>query len=362
MTGDVRVDALGATVGLAASALGDDLDTVARLWNDSVSTAHADVMLSVGLTTQGGFDVSAPDLHSLAAALSTRVTLAAIELRKSELVMLHACGVAADDGRVVAFVGPSGRGKTTLAKNVAQHFGYVTDETVGIGEDGTVYPYRKPLSIIDDPSNPGRKSQVAPESLGLLPLPDAPLSIGAVVLLDRVAEHVQEPQVSAVPMREALVSMVPELSYLPELPRPLQRLAALIDAIGGICALRYSEADTVATVVPTLLERPAAIEGWSVVPPSTHAEAPSAGEYLRVLPLDQLQIGAEYVVLHGRHVHVLDGIGPAVWDALATPSSAAQVVDAVVARHGRPEGEDPQVLVQAALDALLVAGLVHVGE
>ena len=80
--------------------------------------------------------------------LAARRLASAIDQRAGEVIMLHAAGLALPDGRVVAFVAPSGTGKTTLSRTLGKAFGYVSDETVVINFDGTVTPYPKPLSVI----------------------------------------------------------------------------------------------------------------------------------------------------------------------------------------------------------------------
>ena len=98
-------------------------------------------------------------------SLSQQVTLAAIEAARGRAWMLHAAGIATPDGPVVVLVGPSGRGKTTASRALGAVYGYVSDETVAIDEDGRVWPYRKPLSVIEDFAAP--KTQLAPSALGL---------------------------------------------------------------------------------------------------------------------------------------------------------------------------------------------------
>src|SRR5690606_2237523 len=64
-------------------------------------------------------------LTSYLGYLSSHVTMAAIGHQQGSLVMLHAGALALPDGRVVAFVGPSGRGKTTLTAALSREYGYV---------------------------------------------------------------------------------------------------------------------------------------------------------------------------------------------------------------------------------------------
>lgn len=50
-------------------------------------------------------------------------------------------------GASLVYVAPGSTGKTTLSQLLGQRFGYLTDETVGIADDGTIFPYPKPLSV-----------------------------------------------------------------------------------------------------------------------------------------------------------------------------------------------------------------------
>ncbi len=304
-------------------------------------------------------DIVSDDFRILASALSSQVTLKAIEARKGELVMLHACGIAEPDGRVTAFVGPSGRGKTTLASRLARRFGYVTDETVGVDAEGRVHPYRKPLSVIESGSHHGDKTQLNSQALGLVPLPAEPLVLGAICLIERDPEHEAAPDVTEVGLAEAITALVPELSYLPALERPLQTLAALIDRVGGVRRIRYQDAEQVVDVVPGLRSRPRSPQLWEALPAESAPRVRSDDVYHRAPADDGISISGVYVFLHGTRVQVVDGVGPLIWDAL--PADRATITDDVVARIGVPETGDARTLIDRALDDLIDAGIVEAG-
>jgi hypothetical protein len=369
-TSALTVSALGVgiTVALGDELSEDEKELVRIAWAPAAQEGRpTDLFLTAGVTTAAEprvYDIMGGDFRSLASMLSTRITLAAIERRKSELIMLHACGVADGEGRVAAFVGPSGRGKTTLASKLGREWGYVTDETVGIDRDGRVLPYRKPLSIIDQEAVGADKTQVSADEIGLLPLPDALLAISAIVLIDRSHSH-SAPLVTDVPLIDALVQLVPEMSYLPQLERPLQRVAALIERVGGIRKVSYRESDHLVPLLSSLVGRrqafPEGIE-WEVVDraasdPSSVAEG-DRDEFHRVVPLDAIRSGSCYVLLHADQVHVLDGIGPTIWDALVTARSQDEIAVAVVEALGAPSGSSASQLVSLALDALVESGIV----
>ena len=372
----LTVSALGVSIGLDLSSLdAESASVIENLW-EPASTSDSPV-LAVGVSVlprlsngeprvkdlprpdQFTLRVSGDSLRSLASNLSSRVTLTAIEERRHDLLMLHACGVATPDGRVMAFVGPSGRGKTTLASQAALHFAYVTDETIGIEADGTVQPYRKPLSVIVPGSDDGIKTQMSSDELGLLPLPTFRLSLRGLALINRQSAWLGDPEVTEVDLIDALVRLIPEMSYLPELPRPLQRVASAIDDAGGVVRITYRESSDVAALIPALLERAPTARSWTVLSSDDQPSAPRPGHYTRAPVLDGIASGGTYVLLNNRDLRVLEGIGPAIWDALASPATIQDITSAVVLRFGAPDGADPHELVRAALIELMDAELVH---
>ena len=168
------IDAIGTVIEIDGSALTDDgWAAVQHAWSGAVVVSDGCAGPSATVTAHG-----AVITESMLASLSIDVTLAALEQRAGEVLMLHAAGLATDEGRVVVLVGPSGRGKTTASRVLGRDFGYVSDESVGIEADGTVLPYRKPLSIIEDHDH--LKAQRSPKELGLRPLPDRPLRVAAL--------------------------------------------------------------------------------------------------------------------------------------------------------------------------------------
>ena len=194
--------------------------------------------------------------EGLAEAVTSEVTVAAILERAGELTMLHACGVADPDGAVIALVAKSGTGKTTASSQLARTFGYITDETVAIRADGTVVPYPKPLSVKQ--ATPGAaKLQVGPDELGLQVAPDNP-RITAIALLDRVAGgDYQLPVIEPVPLVEAVLALIPDTSSQAAVVQPLQSLCRLIDSVGGVFRVSYSEAaDLKDSLAPLFLAEP----------------------------------------------------------------------------------------------------------
>jgi hypothetical protein len=300
--------------------------------------------------------------------LSQRVTLAALEQRRGDLWMLHAAGLAGDDGRVVVLVGPSGRGKTTAVRTLATSFGYVSDESVAIDDQGRVWPYRKPLSVIE--KHGVAKAQRSPSELRLRPLPEAALRVAAIVLLDRVSEAPELPMVETLDLGDALEDLVSQSSGLTSMAAPLRSIAALAAATGGIRRVTYHEAASLHSVVETLLaggedaaDSVSAGRGAGEGDGSRVAAPRGAAGYSRtpfVDALDLVEPDRVAILRAGRDgtgvLHVLAGVAPALWRA-ADAASGADLTAAAVAAYGTP-GRDASALVEAAADELVEAGLL----
>lgn len=282
-------------------------------------------------------------------SLSVQVTLKALEFNAGKLLMLHAAGIALPDGRVVAFVGPSGRGKTTLSRVLGSGFGYVSDETIGIDAMGHVLAHRKPLSVV---CGEGPKQQVAPAAAGLMDLPDAALRLAGLVLLERHSDPVP-PYLECVPLIEAMAALVPETSYLTSMDAPLQRIARLCDRTGGVLRLHYSDAPTVLSVLPEIFED-RSCGAWSSAPQSVPREDGCDASRTD----DAILADGLAAVLVSDQLVVLDGIGPSVWEAVHTGADLAGTVKAVTSVHGEPENADATYLVKAAMAVLVDRGVL----
>lgn len=354
------VNAVGAVIEIDASQRDEDFRVRAlAAWVDALHNGDrvADAVAVVPADTEDAAALS---------ALSTDVTMKALAHRRHDPVwMLHAAGLATDDGRVVVLSAASGTGKTTAARHLSQRYAYVSDETIGIDDTGRVVPYRKPLSIIERAAVP--KTQLALSSIGgSHPLPDE-LRVAKIVVIDRSPEGPEEPEVESLDIADALALLGPQTSYLSDGPAPLQRIAALLAATGGAVRLCYREVTGIDGIIDELLDvEPAPVPPIAarVVPAAdTSAADTSAPEsYRRAETVDELVLDQRVVVLRrtptGGRVHVLDGIGPTIWTATADGSTLAQIVDAVVAAHGEPADGDPASIVQTAVQVLIDDGLL----
>lgn len=278
--------------------------------------------------------------ESQAYRLTVQVTTAALELHRGRHLMLHAGGIARDDGAVAAIVGPSGRGKTTTIRNLARDYGYLSDETIAITAQNLVLPYRKPLSVIVDGHRD--KLQIAPSELGLRPLPDAELHIAGLVLLERHGE--EESTVQSVPLAEAMLDLVQQTSYLVELPHPLRRIAEIAEATGGVRSLRAGVPERIADVAEHLFA-PGECEPWAQVIPTAQPGLP----YRAVDVVDAIECADGTVVLTGdRQLRLLTGVAPIVWRGLCEGDSWAELEE----RVRRTAGAPPEGSVREALEAV----------
>ncbi|MBT2538252.1 ATP-binding protein [Arthrobacter sp. ISL-69] len=317
----------------------------------------------------GTFALQATSFGELAENVTSRVTVAAILENAGELMMLHACAVASPvTGAVVALVAKSGTGKTTAASVLAGTYGYVSDETVAIGPDGSVVPYPKPLSVKQGPGEP--KHQVGPDELGLQPAPAKPF-IQSIVLLDRVdaapradlsadQQDRPAPVLRQLPLAEALLALVPDSSSQGEIDEPLQSLCRLIDRVGGVWQVTYSEAaDLPEALEPLFRKRRRSKPAWE----ARAAEAVSGdipeGWIRRVDPQDAVAVGDDLLVMLDAEIVRLSGIGRAIWEATAAAVPLDQLAEEVGVRHGRPEGY--QAAVTAAVGQLIAKSVLEQG-
>jgi len=357
MPGRLLVSAVGAVIEVDVSDRDPAFQTqVHDAWTDA--RYHGDRTPDAVATAREHLD----DAAALS-MLSTDVTTTALAHRRGDPVwMLHAAGLADENGHVVVLSAPSGTGKTTAARHLSQRYAYVSDETIAIGADGAVDPYRKPLSIIEAGSE--HKAQVALSSIdGGRALPAA-LRVVKIVVLDRSPDAPKQPLLEELDMAEALELLGPQTSYICDSDAPLQRIDAVLRATSGAVRLRYREVDSIDAIIDTLMRTAVT----PVTPTYRRIPAPvdvssRPGVYQRPEVVDELALDARTAVLRrrptGGQVHVLDGIGPTLW-AAAHGLTLDEIVAAVVAEHGEPGTGDPRAIVNAALQELVDDGLLQV--
>ena len=298
------------------------------------------------------------DEADLPGRIATDVTLAALEAQAGKRFMFHSCAVALDDGRVIGFAGRSGMGKTTIAVQLGRHYGYVTDEALGVDLDRSVSAYQKPLSIGHAPHP---KVQRAAADLGMRIAPEAGLQLAALVLLDR-RDEVTEPVLSEVPLVEAVPAIAAHMSYFARAPHPLRATCELLMSTGGVRRLSYSDAARVPVLVPEILARtqpdpPSLVDLEPYTEPSARAGA--RGGYRRAAYADALRVDDDVLVLHSSTVTRLNELAGLVWCA-AEGTELNQLVGAVTQELGAaPSGIDADAVVARTVAQLISAGLLE---
>ena len=159
----VVVSAIGVPVGIPAPpALAERLR---RQWSRALSDDPPQVSVDlIGLDPEDGLVTDY--------AITSRVTLAALEETAGRRLSIHAGAVADADGRALVVIGASGSGKTTAVGRLARRLGYLSDETASMDDDLRVHPHPKPLSVVVDPDHPRTKSSVSPDDVGLVVPPE----------------------------------------------------------------------------------------------------------------------------------------------------------------------------------------------
>lgn len=284
----------------------------------------------------GALALQAASFEALAESLTSRLTVAAILENAGRRTMLHACGIASPDtGGVMALVAKSGTGKTTAASVMAKKYGYVSDETVAIRLDGEVVPYPKPLSVKQGSYAP--KRQVGPDELGLLPAPPK-MFIQSIVLLNRIGRPAP-PVLRRLPLADGLLALVPELSSQAAMDQPLQSLCRLVEQVGGVWQVTYSEAaDLPQALEPLFRSNGPAKTGWDAPGLDGGAGAIPDGWVRRVTPRDAVRVDGDLLVMLDSEIVRLGGVGPAIWEAAAGAVPLEQLAEDVGRVYGRREG------------------------
>ena len=163
--------------------------------------------------------------------------------------MLHGAGLTSPNRNTLAFIAPSGTGKSTLVRRLGAHFGYVTDELVAVDQQGIVHPYPKPVSCVL-PGVPRRKRDVSPSDFGLTSVANT-TTMSGIILLER-DRQVTNPRLEPVPLREALRAAVPQTSALWSAPWMLRSLVRYLSFAGTPRKLVYSEADSCGSLLDEL--------------------------------------------------------------------------------------------------------------
>jgi hypothetical protein len=350
-----------------------DQESIRAQWVDLAhdGAGEPDRVIRAGLggypdSSDGAYLVRADSAEALAQRITSEVTIGAIGGLRGEALMFHASAVALEDGRVIGFVGPSGRGKTTAAQALGRTYGYVTDETLAVRVDGSVVAYPKPLSV---GRRPGVKATEPASTAGLRAAPTDDLRLAALVLLDRRPD-VERPFVESVPIIEALSALAPQMSYLSALRHPLRTLLEAILSTGGVRRVVYAEASTLPpliedvlrttdhdvpglTDIPKMSERDCGCLSDGVEKPSKPSAVEEAGTYWRASYVDALMVDDVLIVLVPGQVVVLAGVGPALWLA-ADGLTEAELQEVALREHPElPAGVDVAAVISDAVRGMV---------
>lgn len=309
------------------------------------------------------------DPAAVAYAFSGDLTGRAIAAQAGRLTLLHSAALADPrTGAAVLLIAESGTGKTTAARRLGRHLGYLSDETAAIREDLTIVAHPKPLSIVRPA---GGKGEQSPADLGLRPVvPQAWVAL--TVLLEREAGRV--PDLAPTGLIDALVAAIPQSSSLPAQEQPFASLAAVLTAGSGVHTLRYGEIDAAIPLVLDLLagvqrgsaRAPeadlippgAAYEGkpWCSHPPVRDLDLGADALLERGAWVDAVRVADEVLVLNGPRPMRLMGLGSTLWLAADRPRTRGDLTAAVVDVHG-PHPEADRIIGET-LTALAGEGLI----
>ncbi|MCU6481509.1 hypothetical protein [Arthrobacter sp. A2-55] len=286
--------------------------------------------------------------------LTSTITLTAIDQLAGRLMMFHACGLADSTGATVAFIAPSGTGKTTVARTLGTGLGYVSDETIAVDEELRIVPYPKPLSV-KQPEAGLPKLQLGPDSFPLGRTPAKPF-LRAITLLSR-HDGGGPVVLEAVPLVEAVLELTPQLSALASLDRGLVQLCRMIDACGGVTRIRYSEAAGIREVLPELsAPSGAGTDPWMALELERSDTGLRTG-VRRAAVRDAVEVAGVVLVLVNTQVMELGPLGGIIWELAAGWTSRDEVLAGVVERIGGHP--DAAQLIGAALDELVAKGVLE---
>lgn len=341
---EVVVEALGVPVGIPVT--GEAAARLRRQWSRSLTDRPAATVVDLSQ-----LDAAHAVVHDY--AVTSRVTLAALDATAGSRLNLHAGVVADEEGRALAVVGASGSGKTTAVQMLARRLGYLSDETTSVDDRLLVHPHPKPLSVIADADAPLVKESLSPDDLGLVH-PPARAYLHRLVLLRR-----GEGDSGLVPLApaHAIAEMVSQTSSLVHLEHPIRRLADTLDACGGVWVLHYRELEHWLDALVDLLDA----EGQPPLPrlhhPGEDSVAERPGSWARVPWRDAVEYDDELVLMVESRVHVLAGLGVVLWLALEVPRTADELVAEVQGLWGaHPEAG---TLVCGALGLMADEGMLR---
>lgn len=327
---------MGVTVDVALEGSGLDEAEFRRLWHRTLEAPDG--------WESGAFASLAIDAPASLESATQRITRQLVELQWGNLLMLHAGAVAdPSTGRTLAYVAPSGTGKSTLTRLLGREFGYVTDETVGVAPQTlAVLPYPKPITWAEERG--ARKVEHAPESMGLQVCPPRP-HLARLAVLRRTG--IATPTFTELSTVEAIEAVAPETSSLAMLPSALHLLASVFERVRGVTLIEYGEATDILDWCRAALAEPA--EGATPAPGSD--TPPAAFGPVHLYEDDEASL-----LLLGTTLLRLSPVAAAI--VRQWPSPVDELAASLAAEFGPPEGVDLISAVEEQLAALAERGAI----
>lgn len=163
-----------------------------------------------------------------------------------------------------------------------------------------------------------------------------------------------------VPLADAVLALIPETSSQSRLANPLQSMCRLIQSVGGVWQVTYTEAEELSDVLaPLFLAGSPEADAFAQWSPHQLTDAGGVipnGWLRRATVIDAVEIGEELLVLLEDQVLRLSGIAPAIWDVTAAAVSEGDLVREIGKRHGLPAGYE--VVFDAAVAELIARGVL----
>lgn len=302
--------------------------------------------------------VNTKDPLYAAERLTVEVTLHLLQALVGQAHLLHAAALGdPTTGRAIALVAPSGTGKTTASRSLGQHLVYLTDETAVIQPDGTIRPYPKPLSIIEEGAT--YKVQYDPATLGMTVADptDRTYTLSSIVLLNRKPEAAVTPSLSRLPLTDALTQVIGQSSGTQLQERGLPKMADLLNSVGGAHQLTYTDINDALPLLQGLLQgtdpTPQQRENYTYTP-AQNSDFTSSNTLHRALNSDGLTIGDRTLIASQG---TLTEVSIFAWDCWeqtgpgTTPDTLYQTLQELY-------GEIPRDQFDTNLEALKAAGIL----
>lgn len=295
--------------------------------------------------------------------LTVEVTLHMLRQWSGKASLFHAAALGDESSkRAVILIGPSGRGKTTAARFLGQHFVYLSDETAVVCRDFSMRPYPKPLSVIVDPTLP--KQQLSPISAGLrAALPgDHSYRLSSIILLNRVA-HVGgqplKPRLERVGLVDTLLTVVSETSGLETTPAGLGGFAEIVRHCGGALQLTYSEVSDTLPVFEGIFSGSTDLgsyveEELVVVSHEGGMDGVAQGKLCRQPGSHAVFVEERSLLMQADVLMEVSELAFEVWMRLEDPLSEAELRASLVRDFGEVDDSDFAVFMQTLLEAKII--------